>query len=65
MTENKRCYTCVFFEFEGNDYHSVEHCKLHNIYQEHRNDSLEVCDDWCKSRWAGIKKVVAVLRGLW
>ena len=64
MTE-KRCYTCTFFEFEGDGYYQIEHCKLHNIRQKSVNDSLEVCDDWCKSKWAGIKKVVAVLRGLW
>ena len=64
MTE-KRCYTCRYFEFGGDTYHSVGHCKLHDISQKHVGDSLQVCDDWTKSRYSGIRKVVAVLRGLW
>lgn len=64
MTE-KRCYTCIYFEFQGDCYHSVEHCKLHNISQKHPLEHLDVCDDWTKSRYAGLKKVVAILKGLW
>ena len=62
MTENT-CYTCIYFEFQGDFYHSVEHCKLHKISQKSPYEHLEVCDDWTKSRFDGVKKVIAILMG--
>ena len=64
MTE-KTCYTCGYFELQGNTYHSVEHCKLHNISQKHLNEPLQLCDDWVKHDWYGFRKIILVLKGLW
>ena len=64
MTE-KRCYTCKHFEFEGDAYFSIEHCKLHDKYQKNRDECLKVCDDWTKSEFSGVKKVVAILKRMW
>ena len=56
MTE-KICYTCKHFELEGDPYFQIEHCMLHEIYQKHRNEPLQVCDDWTQSKYAGVDYV--------
>ena len=61
MTE-KICYTCKHFELEGDPYFQIEHCMLHEIYQKHRNEPLQVCDDWTQSKYAGVKKAIMILK---
>lgn len=61
MTE-KRCYTCKHFEFKGDAY--IEHCKLYDKYPN-SDDCLKVCDDWTKSEFSGVNKVIAVLTRKW
>ena len=59
------CATCKHFELRGNAYFQIEHCMLHDTYQKHRNEPLQVCDDWTQSKYAGVKKVIAILnRGM-
>ena len=65
MTDEKCCHVCVFFELQGDIYHTEEYCKLHDIRQKSATEHLRVCDDWTKSRYDGLKKVVAILKGLW
>lgn len=64
MTEKRHCYTCAYFKLQGDTYHTVEHCTLHNISQKSATDYLEVCDDWKKkTKFSGVYKVVGILTG--
>ena len=63
MTEEKKCCICHYYEIKQDYYYTWGHCKLHNINTS--DEHLEVCDDYTKSRWAGFKKVIAILNKLW
>lgn len=67
MTEKgKTCYSCEYFKLQGDFYHSVEHCVLHNITQKSPTDHIEVCSDWKKkTKFSGVYKVIGVLKGRW
>lgn len=63
MSMVKNCHHCMYFELQGDVYHTVEHCTLHDINQKSATDHLEVCDDWKqKTIFHGLYKAIAIIK---